>query len=138
MEQNWLRYTIQFNLGRNINLRPKLNGEVFLCTKYHNKTSVFINNKLVVKENLLIQPSIVNALSTGQLEGFTHQASLIILDENADCTQLKNLAFNYLSKKNAISFGVSTAPVNGIIIRIHGHKAEQLFTLFNGFISGGY
>ena len=86
-------------------------------------------NILVVKENLLIQPSIVNALSTGQLEGFTHQASLIILDENADCTQLKDVVFNYLSQQDAISFGVSTAPVNGIIIRIHGHKAEQLFTL---------
>ena len=60
---------------------------------------------------------------------FTHQASLIILDENADCTQLKDVVFNYLSQQDSISFGVSTAPVNGIIIRIHGNKAEQLFIL---------
>jgi len=107
----------------------KLNGEVFMCTKYHNKTSIFIHNKLVVKENLLIEPATVAPSAIGQLEGFTHQASLIILNENIPVTALKDMAFDLLSQQAGISFGVSAAPVKGIIIRIHGNKAEQLFKL---------
>ena len=58
----------------------KLNGEVFLFSKYHNVTEIFLNNKLIIKENLLIQPGQINVNAIGQLEGYTHQASLIYLD----------------------------------------------------------
>ncbi len=59
----------------------KLNGEQFEFTEFQNKTSVFKNGKLVVFENLYMNPSPMNPLSIGQLEGFTHQASLIYFNE---------------------------------------------------------
>jgi urease accessory protein len=104
----------------------KLNGEVFLFSQYHNITEVFMNNKLVIKENLLIQPYIVDPNGMGQLEGYTHQASFIYMDEKADCNNAADMIHDYLSSKAEIVFGVTTAPVNGLIIRILGYKAEQL------------
>jgi urease accessory protein len=104
----------------------KGNGEVFQLAKYHGKTSIFINNKLVIKENLLLQPSAINPFSIGQLEGYTHQGSIIFLDEDANCNALNDIAFQYLDQQENISFGISAAPVNGIIIRILGYRAEQL------------
>ena len=82
--------------------------------------------KLVIKENLLIEPAIINVHTLGQLEGFTHQASLIYLHPTTEVKSLSELVNEVLSKQNGIVFGVTAAPVNGLIIRILGHKAEQL------------
>lgn len=64
----------------------------------------------------------------GQLEGFTHQASLLFLNETASPTELSELVHSYLDKQPAIQFGISTLPVNGLVVRILGHRAEQLHT----------
>lgn len=105
----------------------KLSGEVFLFSKYHNITEIFLNNKLIIKENLLVQPSLVDVNAIGQLEGYTHQATLIYLNENPSIKILIKEITEFLSTHNEIAFGITSAPKNGIIIRLLGNKAEQLF-----------
>lgn len=105
----------------------KLNGEEFLFSKFHSITEIFINDKLVIKENLLIQPDLVNVSAIGQLEGYTHQASLIYLSENAEIKQLIPRLYKMLSVQTGINVGITEAPANGLIIRILGQKAEPLF-----------
>ena len=61
-----------------------LNGEVFSFTKYHNLTEIYLDDKLVIKENIRLEPGSINFEAIGQLEGFTHQASLIYLREDLD------------------------------------------------------
>ena len=104
----------------------KLSGEVFLFSKYHALTKIFIHNRLVIKENMLIQPTLTDVNALGQWEGFTHQASLIYLHEQAAVKPITNFLSTYLSKQPAIAFGITAAPVNGLIVRLLGHKAEQL------------
>ena len=82
--------------------------------------------KLVIKENLLIDPSLINVNVTGQLEGFTHQASFIFLNEDAPVNNLIGEISNYLLIEEEIMFGISAAPVNGLVVRLLGYKAEQL------------
>ncbi len=105
----------------------KLNGESFLFSKYHSITQVFINEALVIKENLLMQPALIEVSAIGQLEGFTHQASLLILDEHLDCKNLQSLILELLAEKINIESGVTAAPVNGLIIRLLGNGAEELY-----------
>ena len=114
-------------LGEIITCGRKLNGEVFSFLKYHAITEIFLNNNLVVKENLLMQPALTNLNAIGQLEGFTHQASLIYLDETAEHVSLSKSLHEYLSLQEEIIFGVSMAPVSGLVIRVLGQKAEQLY-----------
>lgn len=104
----------------------KLNGEVFQFSKYHNVTEVSLCQKLIIKENLLIEPAAINLKAIGQLEGFTHQASLIYLHATADMKLYKELVNDFLLNQHDIIFGITMAPANGLIIRILGHKAEQL------------
>lgn len=104
----------------------KLNGEVFLFSKYHNITEVFLQNKLIIKENLLIEPATINLAAIGQLEGFTHQASLIYLHATADEKIISELVNAFLLNQTEIIFGITSAPANGLIVRILGYKAEQL------------
>ncbi|MES2776366.1 MAG: urease accessory protein UreD [Bacteroidota bacterium] len=104
----------------------KLNGEVFLFSKYHSITEVFVKEKLVIKENLLMKPSAIDVNAIGQLEGYTHQASLLYLDEKVKIKLLAPLISELLAQQNDIDFGITAAPKNGLIIRILGQKAGQL------------
>ena len=104
----------------------KLNGEVFLFSKYHNLTEVFLKNKLIIRENLLIEPALININAIGQLEGFTHQASLVYLHPTAPVKHLIEQVNELLNIQDQISFGITEAPVNGLIVRILGNRAEQL------------
>ncbi|MBI1780076.1 MAG: urease accessory protein UreD [Sphingobacteriales bacterium] len=124
-----LNKSSQLIWGEILTCGRKLNGEVFQLSKYHNLTEIYINQKLIIKENLLIQPSFINPSLTGQLENYTHQASLIIVDESINTAIIKEEVAVLLAETNEIDFGVTNAPVNGIIIRILGNKAEQLFQL---------
>ena len=74
-----------------------------------------------------MQPALFDPLTIGQLEGFTHQASLIYLDESADIKKLSATINELLSSQKEISIGITEAPVNGLIVRLLGQKAEQLF-----------
>jgi urease accessory protein len=103
-----------------------LNGEFFKFSRFHNLTEVFLNQKLIIRENLLIEPAHIDMSAMGQLEGFTHQASMIYLHEDADATHLTAMIHQLLSVETGIEFGVSAAPVNGVIVRIMGMGAEQL------------
>ena len=109
----------------------QLKDEVFLFSKYHNITEVYINNRLVVKENLLMQPSLFDVKAMGQLEGFTHQASMLCINENDGLDETMNAVYEYLQLQNAIEFGISKTPCKGFIVRIHGYKAEQLHNCLN-------
>jgi urease accessory protein len=106
----------------------KLNGEVFQFLKYHTITQVFINKKIVVKENVLITPATMNLTAIGQLEGFTHQASLIYLNEKEPVHELSKTITDYLAQQTNILFGVSLAPANGLVVRLLGQHGEQLHT----------
>lgn len=105
----------------------KLNDEVFAFSKYHNITEIYLNTHLIIKENLLVQPLLVNPDTLGQLEGYTHQASFIYLNETINPAELCDTVYEFLSQKTEIEFGVSATQANGIIVRILGFKAEQLF-----------
>ncbi len=106
----------------------KLNGEEFDFSKFHSTTRIFLNDRLVVKENLLIEPRTIKVHAIGQLEGYTHQASLIFIGKAADSKSIIENIIKRLNQQEGICYGVSSLPVNGIIIRILGLKAEQLYS----------
>lgn len=109
----------------------KLNGEQFDFVKYHSITDVYLHGRLVIKENWLVQPTITHVHAIGQWEGYTHQASLIILNKPETITPAYESINNYLHQQKEITFGISILPNAGIIVRILGYKAEQLFNCLN-------
>lgn len=113
----------------------KLNGEAFLFSKYQSLSNIYQKWKLVIKENLLMQPAFINVHAIGQLEGYTHQASMICVDENLDIKHTQELLVSILKAEKNIDFGVSATPANGLIIRLLGNGAEQLYELLKKILS---
>ena len=69
----------------------------------------------------------MDVYQVGLLEGFTHQASLIYLNERIDGKMLVEAISAILSPQPGIIFGITAAPVSGLIIRMLGNKAELLY-----------
>jgi urease accessory protein len=109
----------------------KLNNEIFLFKKIHSITQIFCENKLIIRENLLMQPSLINLSSLGQLEGYTHQASLIFYNNDFDKATVKENIHRLLNDKKGIAFGISNGSGHTLMLRILGNHAEEMFELMN-------
>jgi urease accessory protein len=88
-----------------------------------------LNKKLVVKENLLLQPALYNLTALGQLEGYTHQASLLYLNETTPVPALIEKVYDIVSLEPEICFGITALHVAGFALRVLGTKGEQLHGL---------
>ncbi len=73
-----------------------------------------------------MQPGTINSNGMGQLEGFTHQATLIFLRETFPVKEVIPVVSDWLHAQQQIMYGITSAPVNGIIIRLLGNRSEQL------------
>ncbi|MBO9204990.1 MULTISPECIES: urease accessory protein UreD [Niastella] len=109
----------------------KLNGERFEFVKYHNVTDIFMQGRLIIKENCLVQPGVVDMHTIGQWEGFSHQASLIILDNPENIPPIYEAVNTWLQQQIGLSVGISSPTNTAIFIRILGNKAEPLFHCLN-------
>jgi urease accessory protein len=113
----------------------KLSGEEFKFTRFQNVTNVYLNKKLVVKENVLLEPSKRNIHTIGQLEGYTHQSTLLFINDTIEMGKILNEGKQLLAETEGITVGISMLPVNGLIFRILGFKGEQLFNCNNKLAS---
>jgi urease accessory protein len=125
----FLKKTSVLLWGEIITCGRKGSGESFLFSKLQNCTKIFIDDMLCIQENILIEPLKIDPQSIGQLEGFTHQATLIFINEEMENTLLIKELINFLAQEKDIEFGISNAPNNGLILRLLGFKAEQLFEI---------
>ena len=105
----------------------KLNGEVFRFRLFHNLTELRYQGKLILKDNLVIQPSRLNINEPGQMEGFTHQATLIYADTRQDAPPVAESLLELLADEPDIVYGVTQSAGPAIVLRMLGHGAEQLF-----------
>jgi urease accessory protein len=104
----------------------KLSGEIFQFSRYHTVTEIFLNDKLVVKDNLFLEPLTMDVTTIGQLEGYSHQATLLYVNEQVSLKDATSDITGFLEVQPGIDFGISALPVNGFILRILGNGGESL------------
>ncbi|MDO6431912.1 urease accessory protein UreD [Flavitalea sp. BT771] len=128
--------------GEVITCGRKLNGEVFRYSKYHVKTEVFIQGQLAILENVCLRPPVFSVEGVGQMEGYTHQASLLYVgSRGVEVLQAEKC----LQALEGVIYGRSEGPAGSLVIRILGNKAEPLYdvlkamgALLSGSKSVGY
>ncbi len=109
----------------------KLSGEEFKFTRFRSVTNIYFNNKLIVKENILLEPLQRKVHALGYLEGYTHQSTLLFISDDVDMDKLSGECNELLSGVEDVIFGISTLPVNGLIFRMLRQKGEKLFDCNN-------
>ena len=112
--------------GEIITCGRKLNGEMFQFSNYRSVTEVFLEDKLIIKENLRLVPQRVDPRGIGHLEGFTHQGGLLCIDQQLDVPGLVPHLAEALAAIPGIDFGITGLPVNGFALRMLGNHSERL------------
>ena len=107
--------------GEVVTCGRKLRGEVFELSSYHVRTEVFVQEQLALVENVVLRPSVLPVGAMGQMEGFTHQASLLYVGVRRTGVE------EWLAGIEGIVYGVSDGPMNSLVVRMLGNKAEQLY-----------
>ncbi|MGY0036583.1 urease accessory protein UreD [Pedobacter sp. NJ-S-72] len=109
----------------------KHHGEVFKYRHFQNLIEIYHHQKLILKDNVLLQPASMPLDSTGLLEGFTHQGTLVYLHtKQVAVNELIEDLFALLSKQEDLIFGISAVQQKGFVLRMLGNGGEQLYNCF--------
>lgn len=115
--------------GEVITCGRKLSGEVFDYKRLLNHTEIFIDDLLIVNDKLLFEPDKIDIGSMGQLEGYTHQATLFYYEKELDVNKTYNYLLESVKDQEEMEYGMSTTLLNAVVIRIVGNSGEQLYNI---------
>ncbi len=106
-------------------------GERFELKKYHTKTKVYRDERLILFDNQLIEPSTQPIEDLLFFEGYTHQGTLLLISPYAEAFK-KELDAILLEQFTDSSYGFTMCAENAIMVRIMGYSGEALHDwLFN-------
>lgn len=126
-----LQKNCQFLLSEIITCGRKHSGEVFRFTYLQNLLEVYDQRKLLLKDNLFLQPKRLPLNTIGQLDGFTHQGVLVYISTGVEAADLyANEVAHLLEKEKDVCYGISGIAANGFVLRILGNGGEQLLNCF--------
>jgi urease accessory protein len=120
-----------FTYGEIVTCGRKLSGELFRFTKFQNLTTVFHHGRLILKDNILLEPRAVDIHSVGMLEGYTHQGTLMHIHTGGTELDVEAaLAQATMEAEEDIVFGISRPTPNILVLRVLGNGGEQLLSAF--------
>jgi len=127
----YLKEDCHFLLSDIITCGRKLSGEQFMYNHFQNLTEIYYNDKLQVKDNVLLQPQLMPIQGMGLLENFTHQGTLLYYNTaGVSVADFIEHFHHEFSEIPDLEFGISKLEGDGFIIRVLGHGAEKLFAIF--------
>ncbi|SDF92389.1 urease accessory protein [Dyadobacter soli] len=109
----------------------KHHGEVFRFTHFQNLIEVRHRNRLILKDNVLLQPDLMQLGSLGQLEGYTHQGTLIYINtQKQPVEELIEHFYEMLDAEKDMQCGISRIQHDGFVVRCLGNGGEQIYNCF--------
>jgi urease accessory protein len=120
-------------IGEIITCGRKHFGEVFELKSFHNLVEIYHNNKLILKDNVLIQPDLIPIESIGNLEQYTHQGTLIFYStkDNVNKEELvEKIVHTAENFQSEIEIGISTMEHTGFVLRAVGNGGEVMYKFF--------
>lgn len=108
-------------------------GEEFEFNKLSNYTRIYLDGKLIFKDRLYLDPREMDLRTMGQWEGYTHQATIFIYDQDLDEDHLLEHLEKAVENEKDIEYGITTTVGDAVVIRIVGQGAEQLYNISKRF-----
>lgn len=109
----------------------KHSGEIFQFTYLQNLVEIYHKKKLLLKDNVWLCPQQTPLDAIGQLEGYSHQGTLVyLLTRTEPASACIDGLYHLLENEKDIAFGISELEGNGFVLRMLGNGGEQLFNFF--------
>ena len=93
-------------------------GEEFQYSNVQLKTKVYVNNKIVLLDNLLVNPREDDVTKLRFFEGYQNFGTLLVINKNINVEVIEELRNNIKNSNLPIYFGISELEVNGFVLRI--------------------
>lgn len=120
-----------FLMGEIITCGRKLSGEIFKFTHFQSLTEIMTNGKIILKDNILIKPADIDLNGIGQVEGFTHQATLIYVNLRKPSTLPETQVMEEIMvEEEDIQYGISQPQPFVTVMRVLGNGGEQIYNAF--------
>ncbi|MDO5614976.1 MAG: urease accessory protein UreD [Cruoricaptor ignavus] len=101
-------------------------GEKFLFSKYHTKTKIYRDERLIIFDNQLISPETQPLEELLFFEGYTHQGTLLMVSPFAEDFK-KELDAILLEQFTDSSYGFTICAENALMLRILGNSGDALY-----------
>ncbi|WP_297629929.1 urease accessory protein UreD [uncultured Clostridium sp.] len=101
-------------------------GENFKYKSGKLKTNVYLNDKLVALDNLVLEPSKYDINRIGYLEGYLNFGTLLVIDKRITKEFIENIRKELEDIDLNLSFGISSLEINGFILRVIGNMTGEI------------
>ena len=101
-------------------------GEKFTYKKVQLKSNVYINNKIVLLDNLIVNPRENDVTKLGFFEEYLNFGTLLIINKNINSNVIEELRKDLEKIELPIDFGISELEVNGFVLRVLGNLTQNI------------
>ncbi|MBO3443313.1 urease accessory protein UreD [Clostridium sp. CCUG 7971] len=101
-------------------------GELFQYSSLQLKTQVYVDNKIVLLDNLLVNPKENDVTQLGFFEGYPNFGTLLVINKYITENIIEELREKVKQLDLNISFGISKLEVNGFILRVLGNLTQNI------------
>ena len=101
-------------------------GNEFQYSNVQLKTSLYVNNKMVLLDNLLVNPREEDVTKLGFFEGYKNFGTLLVINKNINIKIIEELRNKIKSLNLPIYFGISELEVNGFVLRVLGNLTQNI------------
>ncbi|MGL4847786.1 MAG: urease accessory protein UreD [Clostridium sp.] len=90
------------------------------------KTNLYYDSKLVLLDNLVLEPEKYDINKIGYLEGYLNFGTLLVIDRRITKDFIENLRKEIEEIDLNLSYGISGLEVNGFILRVIGNMTGEI------------
>ena len=101
-------------------------GEAFSYSRLQLRTKVYMDNVLVLLDNLLINPIEDDVTKLGYFEGYENFGTLLVINKKITNEIIDTLRLSLKNLNLDINFGISEIEVNGFVLRVLGHSTQNV------------
>lgn len=101
-------------------------GEKFQYSRVQFKTKIYVENKVVLLDNLLVNPKEDDVTKLGYFEGYENFGTLIVINKNITTDIIEKLRKILGELKLNICCGISEIETNGFVLRVLGNLTQDI------------
>lgn len=105
-------------------------GALFQYNRLQLRTAVYIEDELVVFDNLPLTPKARSMDGLGLLEGYTHLGSLLVIGDEVPRDMADTLSEAFGAADNRCRIGISALAVSGFSLRVLAMSTLQIENVF--------
>ena len=101
-------------------------GVEFPYSSVQLKNNVYIDNKLVLLDNLVVNPREYDVTKLGYFEGYKNFGTLLVINKNINTEVIEQLRNDIKNLNLPICFGISELEANGFVLRVLGDLTQNI------------